>query len=100
MTEPGRVPWWGVVSSAAAPVLLVAGWTVAGRLQSAPFDPVSETISALAADGADHPWVMGLALVGVGCCHVTTAAALRAAAPTGRVVLGVGGAATALVGLT
>src|ERR1039458_5037542 len=26
------VPWWGVVSSAAAPVLMVAGWTVAAGL--------------------------------------------------------------------
>jgi hypothetical protein len=27
------VPWWGVISSAAAPVLLVAAWTVAAGLQ-------------------------------------------------------------------
>jgi hypothetical protein len=27
------VPWWGVVSSAAAPVLMVGGWTAAASLQ-------------------------------------------------------------------
>ena len=27
------VPWWGVVSSGAAPVLLVGGWTLAAWLQ-------------------------------------------------------------------
>ena len=42
------VPWWGVISAAAAPVLLIGGWTVAAGLQPR-FDPVSDTISALAA---------------------------------------------------
>jgi hypothetical protein len=27
------VPWWGVVSSVAAPVLMVGGWTAAADLQ-------------------------------------------------------------------
>ena len=43
------VPWWGVVSSTAAPVLLVGGWTVAAGLQPRSFNPVTSTISALAA---------------------------------------------------
>jgi hypothetical protein len=46
------VPWWGVVSAAAAPVLLVGGWTLAAGLQPGSFDPVADTISALAAVGA------------------------------------------------
>ena len=45
------VPWWGVVSSAAAPVLLVGGWTVAAGLQPRSVNTVASTISALAADG-------------------------------------------------
>ena len=27
------VPWWGVLSSVAAPVVLIGGWTVAAALQ-------------------------------------------------------------------
>lgn len=46
------VPWWGVVSSAAAPVLMVAGWTVAAGLQPRSFDPVAQPVSVLAAPGA------------------------------------------------
>jgi hypothetical protein len=32
----GGVPWWGVFCSAVAPLLLVAGWTVAAGLQPRP----------------------------------------------------------------
>jgi len=60
------VPWWGVISSAAAPVLLIGGWTVAAGLQPR-FDPVADTISALAAIGATDRWVMTLTfLLGFG----------------------------------
>lgn len=99
-TEPGTVPQtpiWGVLSSAAAPVLLVGGWTVAARLQSGGFSSVSETISALAALDADHRWLMSGALVGVGACHLLTAAALRPAAPLGRALIALGGIGTVLV---
>jgi hypothetical protein len=41
------VPWWGVLSSAAAPVLLVGGWAVAAGLQPRSIDPVTSTISAV-----------------------------------------------------
>jgi hypothetical protein len=92
-----EVPWWGVVSSAAAPVLLIGGWTVAAALQRAGFDPVTGTISALAALDADDRWVMTAALAGLGCCHVGTAAALRPAALPGRVLLAAGGVGTVLV---
>lgn len=93
----GGVAWWGVVSSAAAPVLLIGGWTVAAALQKGGFDPVDGTISALAARDADSRWVMTSALAAVGVCHVTTAAALRSAAPAGRVVLAAGGVGSLLV---
>lgn len=91
------VAGWGVVSSAAAPVLLIGGWTVAAALQKAGFDPVEGTISALAARDADSRWVMTSALAAVGVCHLTTAAALRSAAPAGRAVLAAGGIGTLLV---
>ncbi len=91
------VPWWGVVSSAAAPVLLVGGWTVAAGLQPGGFDSVTGTISALAAIGATDRWVMTLALLAVGACDVLTGLALRPAASVGRVLLTTGGVAIMLV---
>ena len=91
------VPWWGLVSSAAAPVLLVGGWTLAAGLQPGSFDAVAGTISSLAAVGAADRWVMTLALAGVGACYVITGLALRPAASAGRLILMSGGAATMLV---
>lgn len=92
------VPWFGLVSSAAAPVLLVGGWTVAAARQQGGFDSLERTISDLAAYGADDRWIMTTALAGLGLCHLTTAAALRqVAAPAGRAVLAAGGATTVLV---
>lgn len=96
-TDRSPVAWWGLVSSAAAPVLLIGGWTVAAARQQNGFDPVVETISALAAYGADDRWVMTTALAGLGICHLTTAGALRGAAPAGRAILAGGGVATVLV---
>jgi hypothetical protein len=81
------VPWWGVVSSVASPVVLVAGWTIAAVLQPRPFNQVADTVSALAAIGAADRWVMTLVFLVVGACDVVTAAALRSAAPAGRVIL-------------
>jgi hypothetical membrane protein len=91
------VPWWGLVSSAAAPLLLIGGWTVAAAVQPLPFDAVIRTISDLAAGDAAHRWLMTIALVGVGVCHVVTSCALGCAAVAGRLVLALGGLATILV---
>ena len=85
MTVRG-VPWWGVVSSAAAPVLMVTGWTVAAGLQHS-FDPVADTVSALAAPGAADRWVMTLTFVVVGVCYLVTGLALRPARMPGRLML-------------
>jgi hypothetical protein len=98
MVVPVRdVPWWGVLSSAAAPVLLAGGWTVAAALQPGSFDQVTGTISALAARGATDRWVMTLAFLGVGACHVATGLALRPAAAPGRLLLMTAGVATIAV---
>jgi hypothetical protein len=96
VTHP-PVPWWGLVSATAAPVLLIGGWTVAAAHQRGGFDPVVETISALAARGATDRWIMTAALTGLGVCHVVTALSLRPARTVGRVALGAGGLATLLV---
>ena len=90
------VPWWGVAASAAAPVLTVGGWTVAARLQPR-FDPVADTVSALAAQGAADRWVMTLTFVVVGACYVITALALRPARAAGRLILIAGAVAGMLV---
>lgn len=94
-----RVPGWGLVSSLAAPVLLIGGWIWAARLQRDGFDSFEGTISALAAEDADRRWVMTTALLGVGVGHVVTACALGPAPRAARVVLASGGAATIAVAL-
>ncbi|MCW2632440.1 MAG: integral rane protein [Pseudonocardia sp.] len=91
------MPWWGALSAAAAPVLLIGGWTVAAARQPDVFDSTVDTISALAALDATDRAVMTTALVGLGACHVVTALALRPAATPGRFVLAAGGVATVLV---
>ena len=89
-----EIPWWAVVAAGAAPVLLVVGFSLAGALQPASYNPVHDTISSLAAQGAADPWVMTTALVGVGICYLITALGLRPARQGGRVALASGGAAT------
>jgi len=81
------VPWWGVVSSAAAPVLMAAGWTVAAGLQPHSFDPIAQPVSVLAAPGAADRWVMTLTFLVVGACDVVTGLALRPARAPGRLML-------------
>jgi Protein of unknown function (DUF998) len=93
------VPWWGVISSAVAPVLLVAGWTVAAVLQPRPYEAMAGTVSALAAVGAADRWVMTLVFAVVGSCEVVTGLALRPAASPGRLILIVGGLAGVLVAM-
>jgi hypothetical membrane protein len=90
------VPWWGLVSSAAAPVLLISGWTVAASLQPQ-YDPVADTVSALAAPGATDRWVMTLTFLLVGGCYIITALALRSAGAAGRLILITGALAGMLV---
>jgi hypothetical protein len=90
------VPWWGVASSAAAPVLMVAGWSAAAGLQHS-YDPVAQTVSALAAPGAADRWVMTLTFVVVGACDFVTGLALRPARVPGRLILMAGAVAGLLV---
>ena len=91
------IPWWAVVAAGTAPVLLVVGFSFAAALQPASYNPVHDTISSLAAQGASDPWVMTTALVGVGMCYLITALGLRPARQGGRVALASGGAATLVI---
>jgi hypothetical membrane protein len=90
------VPWWGVVSAVAAPVLMVGGFTVAADLQPQ-FDPVADTVSVLAAPGATDRWVMTLTFLVVGACYVVTGLALQPAGAAGRLILITGSLAGMLV---
>jgi hypothetical membrane protein len=92
-----RIPWWAVASATAAPVLLGVGLTLAQSRQPPGYDPVRDTISALASYGAADRWVMTSALAGLGVCHVLTATGLRPARTSGRVVFAGGGVATVMV---
>ena len=93
----GDVPLWALLSSTAAPVLLIGGWTLAASLQPAGFDQVSGTISDLAGLAATDRWLMTAALVGVGASHVTTALGLHPADRLGRAALALAGVATIAV---
>jgi hypothetical membrane protein len=91
-----QIPSWAVASAGSAPTILVGGWSLAARRQPLGYDPVRDTISALAGHGASDRWVMTSALAGLGACHVVTAVGLRPAGTAGRVALAGGGVATLL----
>lgn len=93
------ITWWGAAAAVLAPMIFAAGWVLGAHLQPPGYDPVSQTISALAARTTPHRWVMTGALVLTGICQVLTAAGLRPAARPGRLLLGVGGVCTLAVGL-
>lgn len=82
-----------------APALLVGGWTVATRLQLPSFDPVADTVSALAAVGAADRWVMTLTFMLMAVCDIVTAAALRPVGALGRLILVAAAVAGMLVAL-
>ncbi|MBP0455898.1 DUF998 domain-containing protein [Streptomyces montanisoli] len=84
-------PWWVRLASLSAPVLLVCGWSIGELMMDPGYDPVSQTISILASDGAGGYWVMTTAEFALGVCYLATAVGLRAAALAGRLALGAGG---------
>lgn len=88
------VPRWALLSAVGAPLFLIGGWTLAQAAQPDGFDPIRQTISALAAADADHRWIMTVGLAGLGVCHLATALGLVAATPAGRGLLALGGLAT------
>lgn len=94
------VPWWALLSSGCAPVLLVGGWTIAALLHGPGYDPATETISVLGSDGSAGHDVMAGTLIALGICHLVTAWGLRAAALAGRVALCGGGVSTIVLAMS
>jgi hypothetical membrane protein len=94
------IPWWALLSSGFSPVLLIGGFTLAAALQPAGYDPMIQSISSLAAQGAADQWLMTTALFLLGVCNIATAFGLRTAALPGRITLGLGGLAAMLVALS
>jgi hypothetical membrane protein len=93
------IPWWVVAAACVAPALLIGGFCVVAALQPSSYDPVRDTISELAAQGATDSWVMTSALAGVGFCFLLAALGLRSAGPVGRILLAGGGVAVLLIAL-
>jgi Protein of unknown function (DUF998) len=91
------VPWWGIISAAASPVILIAGSAVAAALQPASFNSLASTVSALAEPGAADRWLMTATFAIAGAGEVATAVALRPAAIAGRLLLAAAGTAGVLV---
>lgn len=86
-----------MVSASVAPVALIGGWSLAAARQPSSYDPIRDTISALAAHDATDPWIMTAGLAMLGACHLATASGLTEARSTGRILLAVGGIATIAV---
>lgn len=93
----GGAPRAALASSLGAPLFLVGGWTLAQALQEPDFNPVRESISALAATATPHRWAMTAALVLTGVMHLITAVCLPGMRRTGRGVLAAAGVATVAV---
>jgi hypothetical membrane protein len=93
------VAWWALLSSGLAPVVLISGWTAAELLEGPGYDPVTQTISVLAAGGACGYWVLTVTLITVGACYLVTALGLHAATLAGRLSLGGGGVSAMLLAM-
>lgn len=88
------VPGWAVVTASLVPVLLVAGWLIAGALQPASYSPMRQTISVLAGRSGTDRWVMTAALLLVGGCQIATGAGLTGVRPPARILLTLAGLST------
>jgi hypothetical membrane protein len=90
----GTVPRWAAVPAGLSPVLLTAGWLIAGTVQPASYSPVRQTVSVLAGHAGTDRWIMTAALFLVGGCYLVTAAALAAAGTPARILLIIAGASS------
>ncbi len=98
MVVVAHTPRWALVSATLAPVGMIGGWTLAASRQTG-FDPVRDTISALATAAATDPGVMTVGFAVTAVAHLVTAAGLRPLPRAGRALLALGGLGTALVAI-
>jgi hypothetical membrane protein len=82
---------WAVVSTALAPLLMIAAWLVAEALQPPSYSLLRSSISGLAALGATDRWIVTSALLLVGACYFVTAACLPGLRLSARIVLVIAG---------
>jgi hypothetical membrane protein len=92
--ENRPIPGWTVAAAALAPALLVGGWLIAGALQPASYSPMQQTMSDLAGQAATDPWVMTVALLGVGGCQLATGIGLTRVQMPARLLLILAGLST------
>lgn len=90
MSAGVAVPRWTFASAAAAPVVLLTCSTIARSVRVRHYDPVSETLSMLAAHGRGE-WIMTVGFVISASCQIVTAIGLRALRPLPRVGLALAG---------
>src|ERR1700712_1211404 len=88
---------WAVAAAVVAPVAMIGGWTWAQSRQPPGYNPVTQTISALAERDATDRWIMTTGLFVLGVAYILIAAGLPEAGRVGRVLLAVGGAAVIAV---
>jgi hypothetical membrane protein len=84
---------WAIVSAALAPVLLTGGYLLAGALQPTSYNPMRETISAMAGQAGTDRWIMTGGIVLVAGCYLVTAAGLTGIRASARALLIVAGLA-------
>jgi hypothetical protein len=91
----GRLtPVWVVLCALLTPVLLVAGWLVAGAVQPASYSPMRQTMSVLAGQTGTEAWIMTAALFLVAGCQLLTGVGLTRVSAPARVLLVLTGLST------
>jgi hypothetical protein len=90
MATPLSVPWWSVFSAASAPIVLLGSAAIARSMRTTAYDPVSQTLSALAIDGRGE-WIMTAGLAVAAGCQIVTAIGLRVLPSLARIALALAG---------
>ena len=84
---------WAIVSAGLAPALLTGAYLVAGNFQRASYNPMRQTMSAMAGQAGTDRWIMTGGILLVAGCYLVTAAGLTGARAPARCLLTVAGLA-------
>lgn len=87
---PACTPAWTLATAAAAPAVLIGAATAVGMIRQSAYDPMGQTMSALASTG-DSAWVMTAGFVASAVCQILTSAGLRGLKWAARAALAVAG---------